>query len=129
MAVIRDQRAQITAVRAIRMQRGKRVGEVGKQGLLAHVAHWLAVLWLGLNIMDSLVSRYALHHKVAYEANPVYQDLGPVAADAIKGFATLAILFLIWCLWRRSQRVAVGILGLLCAWVAVINLWNLYWLS
>jgi len=129
MSAGRDQRVQIVAVQGVMLKRGNRVGERGGRGLLAQVAHWLASLWIGLNLMDSLVSRYALHHKVAIEANPVYQDLGPVAADLIKAFATLGILALIWCLWRRSQRVAVAMLVLLCAWVAAINVWNLYWLS
>jgi len=96
---------------------------------LAHMAHILAALWVALNILDSWVSRHALHNGVAAEANPVYQNLGPVAADCLKAGATLTILWLIWCLWRRAPKVAVVMLGLLCSWIAFVNLWNLYWLS
>ena len=67
---------------------------------------------------------YGLLNKIAVELNPIYRALEMGVGDLVKAGATLFSLVLIWRLRRHSMYTASIALGVLCAWLLFINIWN-----
>ena len=56
---------------------------------------------------------------------PIHIALDMGVGDVIKAAATVVSLVLIWRLRRHSMYTASIALGVLCAWLLFINVWNI----
>jgi hypothetical protein len=88
------------------------------------VANAMVPVWLVLNLSDALLTRHGLLNGIAVELNPIYRSLDLAVGDVVKALATAFSLVLIWRLRRHSIYTASIALGVLCAWLVFINVWN-----
>jgi hypothetical protein len=88
------------------------------------LANAMVPLWMALNLSDALLTRHGLATGAAVELNPLYRALDLALGDFVKMAATIVSLVLIWRLRRHSIYTASIALGVLCAWLLFINVWN-----
>lgn len=84
-----------------------------------------AFLFIGLVVVDGIISYTAIEFKLAYELNPLYHQLGN-PFWLLKGIASLFVVFLAVRMYKQNPFRTLRAMYACSAIMVLVVVWNLF---